>query len=193
MYGVDTSLGLRDGPESGQKKILVEFSSPNIARDFTAAHLRSTILGAFVANLYEAMGWDVVRINYLGDWGKHLGLLGLGWQKYGSEEILNEQTDQFKYIHDLYTKMEDELQPEQEARKKARDDRQDTVVLETQGLFAERDVNFKRMEDGEPDAIALWKTLRDISIEYYVEAYARLNITFDEYSGESQVCLNLGY
>jgi len=185
MYSINTSLGLRDGPESGRKKILVEFCSPNIARDFTAAHLRSTILGAFVANLYDAMGWDVVRINYLGDWGKQLGLLGLGRQKYGSEEILNKQTDEFKYIHDLYTKMEDELQSEQEARKKARDDRQDGAVLETQGLFAERDANFKRMEDGEPDAIALWKTLRDISIDYYVEAYARLNIKFDEYSGES--------
>jgi arginyl-tRNA synthetase len=100
----------------------VEFSFPNIAREFTAAHLRSTILAAFVADLYEAMGWDVARINYLGDLGKHLRLLGLGWQKYGSEGILNEQTDPFKYIHDLCTKMEDELRPEQEVRKKARDD-----------------------------------------------------------------------
>jgi arginyl-tRNA synthetase len=190
MYGIDTSLGLRDGPESGRKKVLVEFSSPNIAREFTAAHLRSTILGAFVANMYEAMGWDVVRINYLGDWGKHLGLLGVGWQKYGSEKVLNEQTDLFRYIHDLYTKMEDELQPEQEARKKARDDGQDAAVLETQGLFAERDATFKRMEDGEPEATVLWKKLRDISIEYYVDTYARLNIKFDEYPGESQVSLN---
>ena len=190
MYGVDTSLGLRDGSESGRKKVVVEFSSPNIAREFAAAHLRSTVLGAFVANMYEAMGWDVVRLNYLGDWGKHLGLLGVGWQKYGSQRDVNEQMDLFRYIHDLYTKMEDELQPEQEARKKARDDGQDTAVLETQGLFAERDATFKRMEDGEPDAIALWKTLRDISIKYYIETYARLNIKFDEYSGESQVSLN---
>jgi arginyl-tRNA synthetase len=167
----------------------VEFSSPNIATDFTVAHLRSTILGAFVANIYEAMGWDVVRINYLGDWGEHLGLLGLGWQKYGTEKALIEQTNPIRYIHDLYTKMADELQPEHEARKKARDEGQDTTVLETQGLLAERDATFKRMEEGEPDAIALWKTLRDISIEYYVETYARLNIKFDEYSGESQVSI----
>jgi arginyl-tRNA synthetase len=142
-----------------------------------------------VANIYEAMGWDVVRINYLGDWGEHLGLLGLGWQKYGSEKALHEQTNPFRYIHDLYTKMADELQPEHEARKKARDEGQDTTILETQGLLAERDATFKRMEEGEPDAIALWKTLRDISIEYYVKTYARLNIKFDEYSGESQVCI----
>jgi arginyl-tRNA synthetase len=189
IYGVDTSLGLRDGPGTGRKKVLIEFSSPNIATDFTVAHLRSTILGAFVANMYEAMGWDVVKINYLGDWGEHLGLLGLGLQKYGSEMALSEQTDPFRYIHDLYTKMEDELRPEHEARKKARDEGQDATVLETQGLLAERDAAFKRMEDGKPDAIALWKSLRDISIEYYVRAYARLNIKFDEYSGESQVSL----
>ncbi|KAE9375792.1 arginyl-tRNA synthetase [Stipitochalara longipes BDJ] len=189
-YGIDNTLGLRDGPDSGRKKVLVEFSSPNIAQDFTSAHLRSTILGAFVANLYETMGWDVVRINYLGDWGKHLGLLGLGWQKYGSAEKAGDRKNLFKYIHNLYNKMEDELRPELEARKNARDAGQDATILDTQGLFAERDATFKRMEDGEEEAIALWKKLRDITVEYYVETYERLNISFDEYSGESEVSMN---
>jgi arginyl-tRNA synthetase len=125
----------------------------------------------------------------LGDWGEHLGLVGLGLQKYGSEKALDEQTDSFRYIHDLYTKMEDELRPEHKARKKARNEGQDVTAHETKGLLAERDATFKRMEDGEPDSIALWKTLRNISIEYYVGMYARLNIKFDEYSGESQVSL----
>lgn len=142
-----------------------------------------------MANIYEIMGWEVIRVNYLGDWGQHLGLLSVGWKKYGSEEDLGKQTNRFKYIHELYAKMEEELQPEQELRKKAREDGQDTIILETQGLFAERAAAFKQMEDGEPDAIALWKTIRDISIEYYVRTYARLNISFDEYSGESQVSL----
>lgn len=136
------------------------------------------------------MGYSVVRVNYLGDWGKNLGLLGVGWQKHGSEEILNEQTDLFRYIHDLYAKMEEELQPEQDARKKARQDGQDTSVLESQGLFAERDATFKQMENGEPAAIALWEKLRAITIEYYIETYAKLNIKFDEYSGESRVSLD---
>jgi arginyl-tRNA synthetase len=140
--------------------------------------------------MYEAMGWEVVRVNYLGDWGKHLGLLSVGWKKWGAEKVLEEQTDQFRYIHDLYAKMEDELRPELEAKKKARDDGQNAAVLENQGLFAERDGAFKQMEDGEPEAMALWKTLRDISIEYYTKTYARLNIKFDEYSGESRVSLN---
>jgi arginyl-tRNA synthetase len=140
--------------------------------------------------MYETTGWDVVRINYLGDWGKHLGLLGLGWQKYGSSEKIDDQTNLFRYIHDLYNKMEEELRPELEAIKSARDAGQDAVVLESQGLLAERDATFKRMEDGEPDALALWRRLRGITIEYYIETYKRLNIKFDEYSGESEVSLN---
>jgi arginyl-tRNA synthetase len=140
--------------------------------------------------MHEAMGWDVVKINFLGDWGKHLGLLGLGWQKHGFAQKADDHARLFRYIHDLYNKMEDELRPELEARKNARDAGQDAAILDGQGLFAERDATFKRMEDGEPDAIALWKRLRDITVKYYVETYGRLNIKFDEYSGESEVSLN---
>jgi arginyl-tRNA synthetase len=140
--------------------------------------------------MYDSMGWDVIRINYLGDWGKNLGLLGLGWQKYGSTQEADDHTNLFRYIHDLYNRMEEELRPEQEIRKNARDAKQDAAVIETQGLFAERDATFKKMEDGEPNALALWKRLRDITVEYYIETYKRLNIKFDEYSGESEVSLN---
>jgi len=86
--------------------------------------------------------------------------------------------------------MEEGLRPELEARKTARDAGQNAPMFDTQGLFAERDATFKRMEDGEEDAIALWKRLRDITVQYYVETYARLDIKFDEYSGESQVSIN---
>ena len=63
------------------KKVIVEFSSPNIAKPFHAGHLRSTIIGGFLSNLYEKAGWDVTRINYLGDWGKQFGLLAVGFRK----------------------------------------------------------------------------------------------------------------
>ncbi|OCK76086.1 Nucleotidylyl transferase [Lepidopterella palustris CBS 459.81] len=186
-YGRDVSLALHDGssPDLSRKRLVVEFSSPNIASEFQAKHLRSTILGAFIGNLYETMGWDVTRINYLGDWGKPIGLLGAGWERFGSEEQF--QTDPVGHLFDVYHKMNDLFMPEQVASKKARDEGRDPAEIEAQGLFAERNAFFKRMEDGDENAVALWKRVRDVSIANYTQLYARLNVSFDEYSGESQV------
>jgi arginyl-tRNA synthetase len=187
-YGRDISLGLRDpsSSEAGCKKLVVEFSSPNIANEFQGKHLRSTILGAYISNLYQTMGWDVVKINYLGDWGKPMGLLGVGWEKFGSEEQL--QADPARHLLDVYNKISELFLPEQAASKKARDEKKDPADIESQGLFAERNTFFKGLEDGDEKAIAFWKRVRDISIENYTKIYARLNVSFDEYSGESQVC-----
>lgn len=69
-YGTNTTGTTADGKK---KRAVVEFSSPNIAKKFHAGHLRSTIIGAFLSNLYEANGWEVVRMNYLGDWGRQFG------------------------------------------------------------------------------------------------------------------------
>jgi arginyl-tRNA synthetase len=178
------SYGKR-GPAQPKKKAIVEFSSPNIAKEFHAGHLRSTIIGAFIANLYESMGWEVTRINYLGDWGKQFGLLAVGWQKYGSEELLEAQP--LKHLLDVYVKINAEFRPEEAASKQARDEGKDTAEIESKGLFAERNDFFKKMEDGDTDALALWQRFRDISIERYIDIYARLGIHFDVYAGESQV------
>ncbi|KAK7757334.1 hypothetical protein SLS62_000346 [Diatrype stigma] len=186
-YGRDSSLGLDNASASDAtpRKVLVEFSSPNLASEFTPAHFRSTILGAHIANLHEGMGWDVVRLNYLGDWGKELGLLAVGWGRFGREEAF--EKNPMGHLLEVYEKISELFRPEKEASKKARDEGQDTATIESQGIYAERDAFFKRMEDGEPEAIELWKRFRDASIEYYAGAYARLNIKFDEFSGESQV------
>ena len=70
-YGFNPTAGLKDAsdPSKGAKRIIVEFSSPNIAKEFHAGHLRSTIIGGFLSHLFAGSGWEVVRMNYLGDWG----------------------------------------------------------------------------------------------------------------------------
>lgn len=86
-----------------QKKVIVEFSSPNIAKPFHAGHLRSTIIGSFVRNIMKANGYDVVSMNYLGDWGKQYGLLAIGFERYGSEQKLLE--DPIKHLFDVYVEI----------------------------------------------------------------------------------------
>ncbi|EFX00441.1 arginyl-tRNA synthetase [Grosmannia clavigera kw1407] len=186
-YGQETSHGLKDplAPEKGRKKVVVEFSSPSVSIDFNDTHLRSTIVGSFVANLYECMGWDVVRLNYLGDWGKPIGLLAVGWQRYGSEDALKE--DPIGHLFDVCSKISEDFKPEQQASKKAKEDGLDTAGIEGQGIYAERDAFFKMMEEGDEEALALWKQFRDITISDLESAYKRMGVRFDEYVGESQV------
>lgn len=169
------------------KRVVIEFSSPNLATRFNSHHLRSTVLGAQLANLYESMGWDVIRLNFLGDWGKEIGLLGVGWKKLGSEQAFQENP--MDHLYDIYERTNEQFKPEKENSRKARDEGHDTAEIERQGIFAERDSFSKRMEDGESEEIDFWKRVRNASIAYYTNAYQRLGIKFDEFSGESQVSL----
>jgi arginyl-tRNA synthetase len=186
-YGCDVSLGRRDAasPDGSQKKLVVDFSSPNIASEFQGKHLRSTIIGSFISNLHESMGWNVSKINYLGDWGMPIGLLGVGWERFGSEDQF--KADASGHLLEVYHRINEEFIPAELERKKIRDAGGDTAEVEATGLFAERNAFFKRMEDGEEKAIEFWKRVRDVNIESYTKVYARLNVSFDEYSGESQV------
>ncbi|GAA6042570.1 hypothetical protein JCM8097_003136 [Rhodosporidiobolus ruineniae] len=148
------------------QSVIVEFSSPNIAKPFHAGHLRSTIIGAFLANLYEANGYDVLRMNYLGDWGKQFGILAVGFERYGSEEKLKE--DAITHLYEVYVKINADGEKDESIHDRARE-------------------FFVKMEAGDEEAVGLWKKFRDLSIVKYKETYARLNIYFDIYSGESQV------
>ncbi|KAK8042834.1 arginyl-tRNA synthetase, partial [Apiospora phragmitis] len=163
-YGEDHAQGLQDpaNPDGGRKKIVVEFSSPNIPGDFNGSHLRSTIIGAFVAKMYECMGWDVVRMNYLGDWGKDLAIFAVGWEKYGFEEAL--EADPLDHIMDVFGKIKADFQPELDASKQAKNENKSTAEIESQGIFAQRDGFFKKLEDKDEEALAFWKKFRDITL-----------------------------
>ncbi|KAF8466669.1 hypothetical protein BDZ91DRAFT_657693 [Kalaharituber pfeilii] len=165
-------------PTGKGKRVIVEFSSPNIAKPFHAGHLRSTIIGGFLANLYEAFGWDVIRMNYLGDWGKQFGVLAVGFQRYGSEKELEE--DPIHHLFNVYVKVNQDIRTEKEAAEKERKEESSKTDDEAREFFA-------KLERGDEDAKELWARFRDLSIEKYKQTYKRLNITYDVYSGESQV------
>jgi len=233
QYGFNSSLGHTDpkDPNSPQKLVIVEYSSPNIAKEFHTGHLRSTIIGGFLVKLYERAGWKTLSMNYLGDWGKQYGVLSQGFEKYGDEEALKK--DAVKHLNEVYVKINQDNYVEQKpasdlkakieelkkqkvppkAKKPAKGeapqpppehkwtDEQEAELEETvkqlQAVLKELEDKpsidekarrfFRRMVDGEPEAIANWQRFRDHSIEKYREMYARLNIYFDDYSGESTV------
>lgn len=138
-------------------------------------------------------------MNYLGDWGKQYGLLANGFRQFGSQEELAQNS--IKHLFDVYVKISkikaEEDVPIDALKKEIREKKlkgEDTADLEKQlQPLVEKSEDekarqyFKKMEDGDPEALALWKQFRDMSIEKYKRTYARLNIEFDIYSGESQV------
>ncbi len=142
-----------------KKKIIVEFSSPNIAKPFGIGHLRSTIIGNSIANLCEFQGFKVIRLNYLGDWGAQFGRLLVAYKKFGNEKEL--QKNPIEYMLNLYVK----------ANKKQFDK-----------LAAEE---FKKLENGEKEEVMLWRTFKEYSQEEFNEMYQKLGIKFDQQLGES--------
>ncbi|KAL6164062.1 hypothetical protein ACJQWK_09739 [Exserohilum turcicum] len=178
---------------NARQKLVLEFSSPNITSEFQGKHLRSTIIGAFIGRLYESMGWDVTRINYLGDWGKPIALLYVGWTKYGSEDAY--EADPVGHLLEVYHKIEEDFKPEQAASRQARDEvakegedkGEAQVEIESKGIFAERNEAFKKLEEGDEALVAFWTRVRNVNIDDYTRFYERLGIRFDEYSGESQI------
>ncbi|KAI9305190.1 YDR341C-like protein [Cunninghamella echinulata] len=150
---------------SSPPTVAIDYSSPNIAKPFHAGHLRSTILGSFIKRSHEALGYRVIGINYLGDWGKQYGLLAVGYEKYGVEEKL--MKDPIHHLYEIYVAINKEACMDNKIDKMAND-------------------YFKRMEQGDQEALTQWKRFRDLSITSYQTMYQRLNIHFEEYSGESQ-------
>lgn len=126
--------------EGAGKHLVVDFSSPNIAKPFHAGHLRSTIIGAVICNLHEANGWKVTRLNYLGDWGTQYGLLSVGFDKYGNEEELVK--DPIHHLFQVYVKINN-ARDEQKKKFEAGE-----TIPDEENIHLLAKKVFKDMEDG---------------------------------------------
>lgn len=144
--------------------VAIDFSSPNIAKNFGVGHLRSTVIGASLAKIYEKAGYDVVKINHLGDWGTQFGKMIVAYNLWGKEEELNKSP--LKHLQDLYVKFHDEVEVNPVLDDKARE-------------------VFKNLEDGDKKTVKLWEKFKDVSLVEFMEIYDLLNINFDYYQGES--------
>ena len=148
-----------NGVDTERKKVVVEFSSPNLGKAFDGLHLRSTIVGAFIASIHESMGWKVCRMNFLGDWGKHIGLLVAGWPRFGSDEAF--EADPLRHLLDVYTQADELLKLRQVPPETTHEEQVDAVRPGAYELEAEKDECIKRLEDGDLDALTLWRRFRE--------------------------------
>src|SRR3989338_413412 len=140
------------------KKVIVEYSSPNIAKPFTVGHLRSTIIGDAIANILESIGWTVLRDNHLGDWGTQFGKQICALKKWGDVNRLDYSV---KELVDLYVKFHEEAEKDPKLEDEARS-------------------WFKKLEDGDKEARALWQKCVDWSWIEFNKIYQRLGIKFSD-------------
>ena len=146
------------------EKVVVDYSSPNIAKPFHVGHLRSTVIGRAIYNIYNHLGYKAVGVNHLGDWGTQFGKMIEGYNRWGDEyDIESNPIDELTKIYGRINKL----------------CKEDEEVLE-----ACRN-NFKLLEEGDPEIVALWKRFKDLSLKEFQRIYDILGSSFDSYNGES--------
>jgi arginyl-tRNA synthetase len=146
------------------KTVVIDYSSPNIAKPFGVGHLRSTVIGNALYRIHEHLGYRLIRINHLGDWGTQFGKLIVAFKRWGNDTDLT--THAIQTLYDLYVRFHTEVETHPELDDEAR------------GWF-------KRLEDGDPEARAIWQRFRDLSLREFERIYERLGISFDSQAGES--------
>ena len=146
------------------KKIVIDMSSPNIAKPFSIGHLRSTNIGNSISRIYSALGYKCIKINHLGDWGTQFGKLIYAYNQWGKEEELKKEP--VKHLLELYVRFHKEAEK--------------NVYLEDEGRAW-----FKKLEEKDEQAVKLWKLFREYSIEEFKRIYKMLDVDFDYYHGES--------
>lgn len=146
------------------KTIVIDYSSPNIAKPFHVGHLRSTVIGSALYKIFEKMGYKCVGVNHLGDWGTQFGKLIEAYKLWGSKEDVEEKG--ISELTRIYVKFHEEAEKDPSLDDRAR-------------------AWFVKMQDGDEEAITLWKWFYDISIKEFERVYEKLGVKFDYYTGES--------
>ena len=156
------TLGVEQ-PGTG-KTVCMDYSSPNIAKNFHVGHLRTTVIGNSLYKIFDKLGWNVVRINHLGDWGTQFGKLIVAYKLWSSKEQVEEKG--IEELLRIYVKFNDEskIQPE---------------------LIEDARAWFVKMEQNDPEALSFWNWFKDISMIEFERVYDLLGISFDSYTGES--------
>lgn len=146
------------------RKVIVEYSSPNIAKPFHIGHIRSTVIGNSIYKIYDFLGYDTFRINHLGDYGTQFGKMICAYRHWGSkEDVIREP---IRTLLGYYTKFHVEVETHPELDDEARE------------IFA-------KLEKGEPEEVELWQWFREESLKEFTRVYKMLGIEFDSYNGES--------
>ncbi|XP_005104208.1 probable arginine--tRNA ligase, mitochondrial [Aplysia californica] len=166
-----SNYGHRDTHQPPQC-VCVEFSSPNIAKPFHVGHMRSTIIGNVMSNLYEAAGHDVKRANFLGDWGTQFGLLMLGLQRYSQRKRV--KADPLQEFFEVYVKINKDVKEESGERPES----SSQTYQEGMSLFS-------KLEKGDPDLRSVWQEVRELSIAELDKMYQRLGVHFSHIMPES--------
>ncbi len=146
------------------QSVVIDFSSPNIAKPFAVGLIRTTVLGHALSRLFSFCGYKVERVNHLGDWGTQNGKWIVGWRLWGDEAKLQENP--IKELLRLYVRFHQEAEENPQLEDEARQ-------------------AFRQLEEGDPEAYALWSRFRALSIEEFKRVYARMGIEFDSYAGEA--------
>lgn len=146
------------------KTVCMDYSSPNIAKNFHVGHLRTTVIGNSLYKIYQKLGYDVVRINHLGDWGTQFGKLIVAYKLWSSEELVREKG--IEELLRIYVKFENESK------------KNESLIVEAREWFV-------KMEQNDPEALEIWNWFKDISMVEFERIYDLLGISFDSYLGES--------
>ena len=161
---------IKEGADYGQQNegqgenITIDLSSPNIAKPFSVGHLRSTVIGDALSNIFRKMGYNTIKINHLGDWGKQFGLLMVAYKKWGNKEAV--EANPIDELLQLYVRINAEIEND--------------PALDDEGRLW-----FKKLEDGDPEATELWQWFRDESLVEFNRIYELLGVEFDSLNGEA--------